>query len=119
MPDDPNRSEGGSLATQLEQLVERFDAAWNAGKRPRIDEFLGDETLAKNPAGAPETGQARFGMALEGSAGRDALLENGLGEDRSRSARRGQAHPPEHRCHAHLLVNFGHYPKVEYERIVR
>jgi len=38
------------LAAQLEQLTERFDAAWRAGKQPRIEEFLGDEMLAKGPA---------------------------------------------------------------------
>ncbi|MDY0171226.1 MAG: hypothetical protein RBS80_32095, partial [Thermoguttaceae bacterium] len=53
MPDDPNRgaaAPSGLLATQLEQLAERFDAAWRAGRRPRIEEFLGDETLSANPS---------------------------------------------------------------------
>ncbi|MDY0171157.1 MAG: hypothetical protein RBS80_31750, partial [Thermoguttaceae bacterium] len=54
MPDDPNLNAGppsGTLAKHVEQLAERFDAAWQAGRRPRIEEFLGDETLAKGPAG--------------------------------------------------------------------
>ncbi|MDY0170395.1 MAG: protein kinase, partial [Thermoguttaceae bacterium] len=54
MPNDPNGNAGvssGTLARQLEQLAERFDAAWQTGHRPRIEEFLGDETLTANPAG--------------------------------------------------------------------
>ncbi|MDY0168949.1 MAG: serine/threonine-protein kinase, partial [Thermoguttaceae bacterium] len=54
MPDDPNRSAGapsGTVARHLEQLAERFDAAWRAGRRPRIEEFLGDAALSKNPVG--------------------------------------------------------------------
>ena len=40
MPNDPNGNVGvssGTLARQLEQLAERFDAAWQTGKRPRIE----------------------------------------------------------------------------------
>ncbi|MDY0169505.1 MAG: serine/threonine-protein kinase [Thermoguttaceae bacterium] len=54
MADDPNLSAGlpsGTLGRHVEQLAERFDAAWQAGNRPRIEEFLGDETLVRNPAG--------------------------------------------------------------------
>jgi len=38
-----------SLTGQIDMICDRFEAAWRDGKQPRIEEFLGDETLQKGP----------------------------------------------------------------------
>jgi hypothetical protein len=38
-----------TVTEQIEVVCERFAAAWAAGRRPRIEEFLGSETVQKGP----------------------------------------------------------------------
>lgn len=47
---DPLRASGPlTLTGQIDMICDRFEGVWRGGKQPRIEEFLGDETLEKGP----------------------------------------------------------------------
>lgn len=59
MPNDPNQPEppGESISGRIDRICDQFEAAWQSGQRPRIEDYLGE---------VPEEEQAKLFEELLG-----------------------------------------------------